>query len=153
MAVVELLGRPPVVEVDESAARRTLRDQVARLEHELAMTVASARPRIAMPVVSGRAGPRLLTLGELETLRDELAGRLGDLRAEVSRRADDAEAKRVLIERMLLEPGRHKWVRVTNEDLGEPGCKSWHVRPRLGLIGMLAGWWHVKISSGCPLAA
>jgi hypothetical protein len=26
------------------------------------------------------------------------------------------------------------------------------VRPRLGLIGMLAGWWHVKLSSGCPLA-
>lgn len=27
----------------------------------------------------------------------------------------------------------------------------WQVRPRLGLIGMLAGWWHVKLSSGCPL--
>jgi hypothetical protein len=53
---------------------------------------------------------------------------------------------------MLLAPERFKWVRVTNEELGETGCKSWHVRPRLGLIGMLAGWWHVKISSGCPLA-
>jgi hypothetical protein len=26
------------------------------------------------------------------------------------------------------------------------------VRPRLGLIGMLMGWWRVVISSGCPLA-
>jgi hypothetical protein len=26
------------------------------------------------------------------------------------------------------------------------------VRPRLGLIGMLMGWWQVKLSSGCPLA-
>jgi hypothetical protein len=25
------------------------------------------------------------------------------------------------------------------------------VRPRLGLIGMLMGWWQVKLSSGCPL--
>jgi hypothetical protein len=102
--------------------------------------------------VPSHGGPRLLTLGELEALRDDLAGRLADVRAAVERHADRAEAKRVLIERMLLEPGRYKWVRVTSDDLGEPGCKSWHVRPRLGLIGMLAGWWHVKISSGCPLA-
>jgi hypothetical protein len=27
------------------------------------------------------------------------------------------------------------------------------VRPRLGLIGMLMGWWQVKLSSGCPLPA
>jgi hypothetical protein len=152
MAVMEPVAYPAIVEVDERAARRTLRDQIARLEHQLAMTVATARPRIPMPAVPSHAGPRLLTLGELEALRDDLAGRLADVRADVSRRADVADAKRVLIERMLLEPGRYKWVRVTNDDLGEPGCKSWHVRPRLGLIGMLAGWWHVKISSGCPLA-
>ena len=28
----------------------------------------------------------------------------------------------------------------------------WYVKPRLGLIGMLMGWWEVKLSSGCPLA-
>ena len=33
---------------------------------------------------------------------------------------------------------------------GEPGCGAYVVRPRLGLIGMLAGWWEVKLSSGCP---
>jgi hypothetical protein len=43
-------------------------------------------------------------------------------------------------------------VRVSNADIGEPGCKHWHVRPRLGLIGMLAGWWHVKVSSGLSLS-
>ena len=37
-------------------------------------------------------------------------------------------------------------------DLGEPGCGVWQVRPRLGIIGMLMGWWQVKLSSGCPLA-
>ena len=58
----------------------------------------------------------------------------------------------ILIERMLLDPGAYRWVRVSNADIGEPGCKNWHVVPRLGIVGMLAGWWHVKISSGCPLA-
>ena len=51
---------------------------------------------------------------------------------------------------MIAEPERFKWVRISNEDIGEPGCKYWHSRPRLGLIGMLMGWWRVRISSGCP---
>ena len=50
------------------------------------------------------------------------------------------------------EPEKHKWMRIGNEDIGEPGCKYWEVRPRLGVIGMLMNWWRVKISSGCPLA-
>ena len=36
------------------------------------------------------------------------------------------------------------------EKIGEGGCGVWEVRPRLGLIGMLSGWWQVKLSSGCP---
>ena len=47
-------------------------------------------------------------------------------------------------------PPSHKWERVSNDDIGEPGCKYWHSTPRLGLVGMLMGWWRVKISSGCP---
>jgi hypothetical protein len=53
---------------------------------------------------------------------------------------------------MILEPARYRFVRIPNRDLGEGGCGEWQVRPRLGLIGMLAGWWQVKLSSGCPLA-
>jgi hypothetical protein len=53
---------------------------------------------------------------------------------------------------MLLEPGRDHWAQVSAADLGEPGCQRWQVRPRLGLLGMLMGWWRVKLSSGCPLA-
>ena len=53
---------------------------------------------------------------------------------------------------MLLEPERYKWRRVSAEDIGEPGCKHWHVRPRWSFIGMLMGWWRVVVSSGCPLA-
>ena len=68
-----------------------------------------------------------------------------------ARAAREAE-QRALLERMLRDPGRHRFVRIRQADVGEPGCGVWHVRPRLGLIGMLAGWWQVKLSSGCPLA-
>ena len=144
----------PPAEVDERAARRSLRAQIAKLERDYASTAAAAFPRVELSVDSARhAGPRLLSLGELETTRDDLATRLADLRQRIAKDADAQEDKRVLIERMLLAPGKYKWVRVTHADIGEPGCKSWHVRPRLGLVGMLAGWWHVKISSGCPRPA
>ena len=56
------------------------------------------------------------------------------------------------IEEMMLAPEEHKWVRVRNEDIGEKGCKQWHVLPRFGPLGLLMNWWRVKISSGCPLA-
>jgi hypothetical protein len=142
-----------VPETDERAARRTLRTQIARLERELAAAVVAAYPRV--PAASGSvslAGPRLLSLGELERIRDDLAERLYEAREQQRVQAERQAEARLLIERMLLDPARYRWVRVTNEDIGEPGCKNWHVRPRLGIVGMLAGWWHVKISSGCPLA-
>jgi hypothetical protein len=42
-------------------------------------------------------------------------------------------------------------VRIKVEEVGERGCGAYHVRPRLGVVGMLMGWWQVKLSSGCPL--
>ncbi len=94
----------------------------------------------------------MLSLAELETLRDDLAERLAAARRALSDRTYVEEQHRMRIEEMLLEPERHKWVRVSNEDIGEPGCKHWHVRPRWGVLGMLLSWWRVRISSGCPLA-
>ena len=144
---------PVLPDVDERAARRTLRAQIARLERDLGAAIIAAYPRL--PAGSARVahdGPRLLGLEELERVRDDLADRLAGVRAQAAAQAERQEEARLLIERMLLDPGRYRWVRVANADIGEPGCKHWHVRPRLGLIGMLAGWWHVKISSGCPLA-
>jgi hypothetical protein len=55
------------------------------------------------------------------------------------------------LRRMGLEPGSYKFARVRVRDLGQGVCGVWEVRPRLGLIGMLAGWWQLKLSSGCPL--
>jgi hypothetical protein len=158
--VLDLLQRPVapaggIVEVDERAVRRTLLDQVARLEGELASVFCATWPRTHMPhpTVGGRGGgPRLLSLAELEELRDDLAARISDARRALSDRTWVEDSNRRLIEEMMLEPERHKWRRVSAEDIGEPGCKHWHVRPRFGLVGMLMNWWRVVISSGCPLA-
>ena len=70
----------------------------------------------------------------------------------ISERADFEERNRVLLERMRLDPGHYKFVRVAAADVGQCGCGVYRVRPRLGIIGMLMGWWQVKLSSGCPLA-
>lgn len=146
-------GQVVEVQVDEAAARRSLRDQIAKLERDLGQCFVSAFPRTGIDVtVSASGGPRLLSLGELERLRDDLAERLHDARTQLAERGEQEEGKRVLLEKMRLNPRKYKYVRVTNADIGEDGCWSWHVRPRLGIIGMLAGWWHVKLSSGCPLA-
>jgi hypothetical protein len=69
----------------------------------------------------------------------------------IAERAQLQEAHRVYLEQILLDPAKHRFARVSCRDLGEPGCGVWQVRPRLGLIGMLMGWWQVKLSSGCPL--
>jgi hypothetical protein len=145
-----------VVDVGEAAARRDLRGQIAHLERELAEALASAFPITALDVrIPGpaRRGPRLLTLGELEIQRDAMHERLRAARARLEERGREEERARALLERMLVDPARHRGVRVRRADVGERGCGAWEVRPRLGLIGMLAGWWHVKLSSGCPLAA
>jgi hypothetical protein len=159
--VPELLNRPTVVfeplvaPADERAARRTLLDQVAHLENELAQVFCAAWPRtnMAPPLVAGRGGgPRLLSLAELEELRDDLAGRVADARHALSDRTWVEDQNRRLIEQMMLAPEQYKWLRVSAEDIGESGCRHWHVRPRFSFIGMFMGWWRVVVSSGCPLA-
>jgi hypothetical protein len=147
--------RPRVVtpEIDEGAARRSLLDQIAKLEKDLSALFCATYPRTGFDWnVRSHGGPRLLGIGELERIRDQLAERLAENRALLSDRTYVESRNRRLIEEMTLAPEKHKWMRIGNEDIGEPGCKYWEVRPRLGLIGMLMGWWRVKISSGCPLA-
>lgn len=137
---------------DERSARRTLQGQIDRLERELASLFASAWPRkgIDWTVPMGSRGPRLLDLGELEVLRDTMVERVAAARRELCAREQLEEVNRRRIEGMLSDPRSHRWVRVRSADIGEHGCRNWHVLPRWGLIGMMADWWHVKISSGCP---
>lgn len=140
--------------LDEAAARRTLRRQIAKLERELAEAAIATRPEDGIEwstATPGLAGARLLGLGELERLRDDLAERLHEVRVVHADRAAREALKRDQLAALLRNPARHRFVRITRREVGEPGCGAWESLPRLGLIGMLAGWWHVKISSGCPL--
>jgi outer membrane murein-binding lipoprotein Lpp len=134
-----------------------LRAQIARLEREHSALVAERFPYIRAPVlnppVAGSvSGPMLLDLGELERSRDRLAAGVQELRARVAERVEHERQAREQLQRMRLEPGRYMFVRLPVRDLGLGVCGVWEVRPRLGLIGMLAGWWQLKLSSGCPLA-
>jgi hypothetical protein len=140
-------------EADERAARDDLRRQIARMEAELGRLFGAAFPRTGIEWgVAAPGGPRVLGVAELETVRDGLADRLAEARGRLAEIAEHEQQHRDLIERMVADPAEHKWLRVSNEAIGEPGCRHWHVRPRWGLLGMLAGWWRVKLSSGCPLA-
>jgi hypothetical protein len=158
-AVSDAIDRPPIGITREDrgraehAARASLRAQIARLEQELSGIVAERFPFIAAPVapIVAAGGPSLLDLGELERSRDRLAARVQELRAQVGERVEHERRAHEQLERMRLEPGRYKFVRLPVSDLGEGGCGVWEVRPRLGLIGMLAGWWQLTLSSGCPL--
>jgi hypothetical protein len=157
------------VDGDEAAARRALRTQIGSLDRDLSVQQAASRPRPrsfaeslrgapverALPgsaaTASPRlAAPRLLTLAELEAQRDALADRVAEERARAAELADRQDAARCLREEILLDPAAHPYARVTNAEMGEPGCHDCHVRPRFGLLGMLMRWWRVHISSGCP---
>jgi hypothetical protein len=140
-------------EHDEREARADLRRQIAAMEFALARLFGSAFPRRGIDFsVPGMGGPRLLSVDELEKVRDGLAARIQEVKAGLHYYAVVEEGNRALIEEMLADPASHKWERVYNEDIGEPGCKHWHATPKWGPLGMLLGWWRVKISSGCPLA-
>jgi hypothetical protein len=140
-------------EHDERAARADLRRQIAAMELALARLFGSAFPRSGIEFgVAGMGGPRLLSVDELERVRDGLASRLQDVKGRLNDVAYVEERNRELIEEMIADPASHKWVRVYNDDIGEPGCKNWHAKPKWGPLGLLMGWWRVKISSGCPLA-
>ena len=135
----------------EGAARETLRAQVARLERELSGLVAQAFPHLPSAEIPPELGaPRLLGMEELERTRDRLATRVAQARSQLAERSALERRSRELLRRMRQDPRRYKFVRLPVADLGEGGCGAWQVRPRLGPIGMLAGWWQVKLSSGCP---
>jgi hypothetical protein len=144
---------PLTLDGDERLARAELRRQIGRLEHRLSRLVAEAFPRLEIDsrVEALAIEPRALDLGELERVRDRLAERIADAGEALAARDDLETANRELLDDMLARPADFKWLRISRSELGLPGCGHWHSRPRFGLLGMLMGWWRVKISSGCPL--
>jgi hypothetical protein len=145
-------GGTGAVRAPERVVRHDLRRQIASLERRLGELFASAFPRQGFEWrVGAVGGPRVLDSAELERVRDALVVRIREAEAELGRRGKLEEENRGLLEELIADPDRHHWVRVSNEDIGETGCRHWHSRPRWGVLGMLLGWWRVKLSSGCPL--
>jgi hypothetical protein len=137
-----------------AAARRSLRAQIARLEGELAAVLTSTYPRVTAPAdpPPRPSVPRLLDLGELEVVRDTLAARVSTVHRRAAAQAEAQAAARARLQAMLADPQAFRGDKIANRELGLPGCTTYAVLPRLGPVGLLTGWWRVKISSGCPRA-
>src|SRR3954447_18080990 len=116
-----LASTPPLeIEVDEGAARRTLRDQIAKLERELATLFPAGRPGDELDWrVRSPGGPRVLDVGDLEALRDDLAGRVEEIRHAMRARTDVEQDNRARLEAIAADPGAHKWQRLSNGGNGE----------------------------------
>lgn len=137
---------PRVEDGDERLARRELRRQIARLEREL-----GAYPPDGREPLDFNPGAYMPSTEELERVRDRLLEELERAkRAEGERLERESQARRRL-EEMILDPGSFKFRAVSGAEVGEPGCKRYWATPRMGPLGILMGWWRVKLSSGCPL--
>ena len=133
---------------DEAAARRELRRQIGRLEAQLASYPDARSKAGTHPLLRPKA--HVADLGELEVVRDELMERLKQARAKAARRGKRQGKARARREGILGDPDANRWQRVRNEDVGDPGCGETSAVPRWGPVGAVAGWWRIKVSSGCP---
>lgn len=133
------------------AARRELRRQIGRLEAQLAGHVRDLSGEA--PVSGGTAVGTILGVEELELTRDRLVAQLSEAQRAASERAEAEAAARVHRVAMYRDPRAHRWERITAAQAGEAGCVEYRVVPRYGPLGLLLGWWRVKVSGGCPLAA
>src|SRR5437763_10291713 len=130
---------------EEGAARSSLRDQIARLERRLAaVTIDLWESRHLEPLPgtgsNGQSGARLLTFGELEAVRDALVDQVRAGEQILEQVAESRARARVRLDSMLADPSAHRFEILHRAELGEPGCGAYHVRPRLGLLGMMFGW-------------
>lgn len=105
--------------------RAELRRQIAHLEADLPPGPGHDTGR----------GARILTIDELERVRDDLVRRTQERRFTGG--ADQERARRER-ERMLLNPEQHRGRVITNEQVGEPGCTRWQC------------WFRLTVSGGCP---
>ena len=135
-------------EADEAAARRELRRQIARLEAELAAYPESRPDKETHPLL--RPKGHLPNFAELAAVRDDLIERLRTVRAAAERKGERQAKAHARREQVLGNPDANRWERVRTEDCGDPGCGETCAVPRFGPLGAVAGWWRVKVSSGCP---
>src|SRR6476619_6659404 len=92
-------------EHDERDARADLRRQIAAMELALARLFGSAFPRKGIDFsVPGMGGPRMLSVDELEKVRDSLVARIQEVREDLHDYAVVEEANRELVEEMTADP-------------------------------------------------
>src|SRR4051795_6638023 len=98
----------------DAAARRSLREQIARLESQLARTLATTYPRITPtgPPIRHR-GPKLLDLEALEITRDALAARVSDVSRRTHAQAKAQAEARARLQDMRAHPERYKGESIT----------------------------------------
>jgi hypothetical protein len=149
----EDVARPGVepdvgAEADEAAARRELRRQIARLEADLAAYPESRPDSETHPLL--RPKGHLPDFAELSAARDTLIERLRSARSGAARKGERQARAHARREQILGDPDAHRWNHVGNDECGDPGCGEIRAVPRYGPLGAIAGWWRVKISSGCP---
>jgi hypothetical protein len=153
-ALPDLSALPDLDAPETLGARRGLRTQIDALHEELRRVLEASWAPETLAAAVGPAGvgdvPRLLDLGQLEVVRDGLLAGLERVREAAARRAEGHARARALLEEMYADPDAHRGVALTTDDLGIAGCCRWSVSPVLGVVGRLAGWWRVKVSSGCP---
>ena len=144
----------PRTRPDERPARQSLREQITRLESELQALFCTTYPRTGFDwKVPSRGGPRVLSLAELEQLRDELAH--GDVAAVLM------EPALTNIGIVLPEPGYLETVRALTREHGTllindethtfsagPGgaTRAWNLEPDIVTIGK-------AIAGGVPCGA
>jgi len=133
------------------AQRREFLRHIDKLERDVQRVLSAIAPRNrpALPPVPGN-GPRLLTMKQLELVRDALSTQLTVAEEALAVQVHTRHEKRSLLKRMTEEPTKFRWARVTSVDVGLPGCLTWESVPRLGPVGMVKNWWRIRISSGCP---
>ena len=138
----------------ERRARGDLRRQIAPLERELGELFATAFPRRGIDWrVGAVGGPRVLSTRRARAGPRRARGPPRATRRPSSPAGPTSRRRnRGLLERMIAEPERHRWVHVSNEDVGEPRLQALALAPALGHPRDAAGWWRVRLSSGCPLA-
>ena len=146
-------GRVPAepdvgTEADEAAARRELRRQIARLEAELAAYPDARSGRDRHPLLRPKA--HVADFAELSRTRDEMIALLREARRRAERRGTREARARGRREGIIGEPESHRWESVGNVECGDLGCGETRSVPRFGPVGAVAGWWRVKVSSGCP---
>jgi DNA-binding transcriptional regulator YhcF (GntR family) len=135
-------------EAEDAAARRELRRQIARLEAELAAYPGERSQRERHPLL--RPKGHVAGFSELSAIRDEMIELLQNARRQAERRGTQEARARGRREGVIGDPEAHRWQRVRNAECGDPGCVETSAVPRFGPIGAIAGWWRVKVSSGCP---